>query len=313
MLGVFAQFERETIIDRVITGMERKAARGQWCGGYRPYGYELNSTTGKLVPVPGEAQLIPVIFRLYVDDRMGTRALAAELNRRGLRTKNGKRWSGQSVMVVLRNRAYLGEVYYRGVWHRADHHHEPILESDLFDQAQRIIETRGDDHSRRASNGSDYLLAGRVTCTHCGKRFIGTAAKGNKYRYRYYTCFSVNRYGKGHCDAERLPADQLEQEILDTLLEVFADTGLIARAVKATTDCRDDQDQHLRDEIETIAKELGATEEAIDRYLTAFETGVLPQSLCAPRPRARREGHPAQRATYRATRAARPRRSHGPR
>ncbi|MGP3991843.1 recombinase family protein [Streptomyces sp. 3N207] len=36
MLGVVAQFERETIIDRVINGTERKAARGQWCGGYRP-------------------------------------------------------------------------------------------------------------------------------------------------------------------------------------------------------------------------------------------------------------------------------------
>jgi DNA invertase Pin-like site-specific DNA recombinase len=36
MLGVFAQFERETIIDRVVNGMERKAARGEWPGGYRP-------------------------------------------------------------------------------------------------------------------------------------------------------------------------------------------------------------------------------------------------------------------------------------
>jgi site-specific DNA recombinase len=33
MLGMFAQFERDTIIDRVITGMERKAASGKWKGG----------------------------------------------------------------------------------------------------------------------------------------------------------------------------------------------------------------------------------------------------------------------------------------
>ncbi len=33
MLGVFAEFERETIIDRVINGMERKAAKGLWTGG----------------------------------------------------------------------------------------------------------------------------------------------------------------------------------------------------------------------------------------------------------------------------------------
>src|SRR6266508_1380059 len=38
MLGVFAEFEREVIIDRVIAGMERKATKGLWNGGARPFG-----------------------------------------------------------------------------------------------------------------------------------------------------------------------------------------------------------------------------------------------------------------------------------
>ncbi len=46
ILGAFAEFERATIIDRVIAGMERKAASGAWCGGYRPYGYQVDKTTG---------------------------------------------------------------------------------------------------------------------------------------------------------------------------------------------------------------------------------------------------------------------------
>ena len=33
MLGVFAEFERATIIDRVIVGMEHKAAHGAWMSG----------------------------------------------------------------------------------------------------------------------------------------------------------------------------------------------------------------------------------------------------------------------------------------
>lgn len=40
--GMFAQFERDTIIERVIGGMERKAAKGLWRGGRRPYGYRVN-------------------------------------------------------------------------------------------------------------------------------------------------------------------------------------------------------------------------------------------------------------------------------
>jgi len=68
MLGVIAEFERATIIDRVIGGMERKAARGEWCGGYRPYGYQVRTTTDKthiLAPHPAEAPLVPVIFDHY--------------------------------------------------------------------------------------------------------------------------------------------------------------------------------------------------------------------------------------------------------
>jgi len=39
LLGAFAEFEREVIIDRVMGDMERKAAKGEWTHGPRPYGY----------------------------------------------------------------------------------------------------------------------------------------------------------------------------------------------------------------------------------------------------------------------------------
>jgi site-specific DNA recombinase len=74
MLGVFAEFERATIIDRVIAGMERKAARGGWCVGPPPYGYLVED--GVLVVNPREAPLVPTIFELYALKRMGTRAVA---------------------------------------------------------------------------------------------------------------------------------------------------------------------------------------------------------------------------------------------
>ena len=44
MLGMFAQFERDTIIDLVIAGMERKAAAGKWKGGRRPFGYQVDNS-----------------------------------------------------------------------------------------------------------------------------------------------------------------------------------------------------------------------------------------------------------------------------
>jgi site-specific DNA recombinase len=73
MLGMFAQFERDTIIDRVIAGMERKAAAGKWKGGRRPFGYRVDPATSILVPDVGEAAVVRLIFDAYTRNRLAAR------------------------------------------------------------------------------------------------------------------------------------------------------------------------------------------------------------------------------------------------
>src|SRR5712691_1093125 len=57
LLGVFAECERATIVERVIAGLERKAARGEWNGGSAPFGYRLGADGGFLEPEPSEAPI----------------------------------------------------------------------------------------------------------------------------------------------------------------------------------------------------------------------------------------------------------------
>ncbi len=109
LLGVFAEFERETIIDRITSGMNAKAAKGKWAGGRRPYGYTVDPATSKLVPHPGEAPHVTEMFRLYTRQRLGTRAIANELTRRGITTAAGKPWASLQVGHVLANPAYAGD------------------------------------------------------------------------------------------------------------------------------------------------------------------------------------------------------------
>ncbi len=283
MLAVFAEFERATIIDRVINGMERKAARGQWCGGYRPHGYELDRDTSYLTVIEDEAVVVRRIFTTYVHERGGAKALARKLTADGHRTKSGKPWSSDAVLTVLRNRVYLGEIWYRDKWHKAEQHHPAIIDQDLFDAAQQLLIARGDEHNHRAAPRSDYLLAGLLFCQHCGKRYLGTAANGNRYRYRYYTCFSRHRYGPETCAAERLPADQLEDGVLRSLLHTLTRNDLIDTGVAAAHAELDQQRRELSEELAAVESQLAKTEEAIERYLTAFENGTMPESACSHR------------------------------
>jgi site-specific DNA recombinase len=281
MLGVFAEFERATIVERVIAGMERKAAWGEWNGGSLPFGYRLAADGRFLEPEPAEAPLVVEIFERYTERLQGTQAISRWLSERGYRTKNGKPFNPQAVLTILRNRAYLGQISFRGVHHDAPH--EPLLAPALFEQAQAILQERGNDPSLRRSNQSDYLLTGLVKCVRCGKRYIGAAANGNGGRYRYYVCFSRQRYGRHSCDADSLPAEELEQAILEQLQDLLAREDDVREAITAAFAKLDAQQPKREAEVARLDAELRKVDEALDRYFRAFENGTLPEKACAPR------------------------------
>jgi site-specific DNA recombinase len=281
MLGVFAEFERATIVDRVIAGMEQKASRGGWCGGSRPFGYVADPATGFLVAKPDEAPLVPLIFDRYAHSREGARSVAVWLNEAGHRTRAGRPWSHTAVLTVLRNPVYVGKVYFRGSLHDGPHEH--LVDQKLFSRAQALLSERGEDYSKRASATSEFLLAGLVVCTKCGKHFVGTSAVGNRYRYRYYTCFSRQRYGTKYCDAERLPADELDAAVLDATFSTYERTDLFDKAVRAARRRAKAQQANHTQELAFIDAEATKAEEATERYLGAFEAGTLSESQCGAR------------------------------
>ena len=219
MLGMFAQFERDTIIDRVIAGMERKAAAGKWKGGRRPFGYRADAATSTLVPDPGEAAVVRLIFDLYTRRPARRPHHSEPLNDRGHRTTTGGHWSAHQVLRVLSNRIYLGELSFRGI--TATGCHPPVIEQTTFDEAQRILAARGEDHAKRAASGSDYLLTGLIRCPACGSAMLGTRAHGKTSVYRYYSCYRRTRYDTTACGGQRVDADAIEHAVTGALRQLL--------------------------------------------------------------------------------------------
>ncbi|RKF23872.1 recombinase family protein [Micromonospora globbae] len=289
LLAVFAEFERNIIIDRVKSGMTAKASKGQWAGGTRPYGYHVDPDTQRLVPHPDEAPILRDIFRLYTRDRHGTRAIATELNARGVPNRTGKKWSGHTINRILDNPAYVGDIAYRDIL--VPDAHEALIDRDTFRRAQEIAAARGDVQTQRAMSDSDYYLTRLLTCPQCGQRYIGTSAKGRTRRYRYYTCFTRTRYGKhATCTAPRLPADDLDRMILRALHDFYttAEPVLAAMIERARTQ-RDSTSDDRRAEHAAIAHQITSTENAIARYHTAFENGTMDDATAGPRIRELRQ------------------------
>ena len=280
MLGIFAVFERATIIDRVIAGTDRKASLGGWCRGVAPYGYRVLKGEGRVSVDETEAPLVPVLFDLFANQNLGSHTVANWLNRADLVTRSGKPWYFNSVLTVLRSRVHLSQVRYRNGW--CDGSHSALVEKELFDAAQVILDERCEDSSKRATNASDYLLTRLVVCNHCGQRFAGTRATGRNETCRYYTCGSPKRYGTKTRNADRLPADVLDSAIIDSLLAAYEDSGLFRPAVgQAQLQARDGHSRH--DELLAITNELAKLDTSVDRYMRAFESGSMPEAMCGDR------------------------------
>jgi site-specific DNA recombinase len=151
--------------------------------------------------------VVRLIFDLYTRHRLGARNIATALNERGHRTTTGGRWSAHQILRVLANRAYLGELAFRGI--TCADCHNPIIEPAVFEEAQRILTARGNDHAKRAASGSDYLLTGLIRCPSCGSAMLGTRAHGKTRIYRYYSCYRRTRYDTTTCGAQRIDADAI--------------------------------------------------------------------------------------------------------
>lgn len=228
-----------------------------------------------------EAPLVPIIFDLYARRRLGTRAIANWLTDRGYRTRSGCPWSHAAVVTVLRNRAYVGEVYFRDQWHEAPH--PPLVSAEIFEVGQGILSERGEGYAKRATNSSEYLLTGLMRCTRCHQQYLGVSGTGRSASYRYYVCYSRQRYGRRRCDADRLPAELLESEIRAALRETFRHHRMLRAAIEEWRATRHSDQPQVEAQLAQVVAEIARGEESIEHYLLAFEARTMPESLCAPR------------------------------
>lgn len=88
ILAVFADYFRKQLANKVIGSMIERARKRKPLG-KTAYGFAIGPSGFEIVP--HEADTFKKIFRLYVEQNLGMRGIAAELNKLGLRTRNGGR------------------------------------------------------------------------------------------------------------------------------------------------------------------------------------------------------------------------------
>jgi site-specific DNA recombinase len=215
----FAQFEREVIGERVRDKIAASKRKGIWVGGPVPLGYA--AIDKKAIVVRAEAETVRGIFRRYLE--LGSvRALAEDLERRGVRTRQRKLKDGRilgggafgvgGLAHLLRNRFHIGEVVYRGEAFRGDH--EPILDPALFAAVQAKLASQAVERRCRV-RGLTALLTGRLFDER-GRRMTPTHSNKKGVRYSYYVSQAALRNQSAEAFA-RVAAPELEALVVDAV------------------------------------------------------------------------------------------------
>jgi site-specific DNA recombinase len=204
MLAVIAAFYTEQQALDVRDGHKRRVEAGLFVG-HAPYGYKnVRIDMRGLIEVEiEEAQRVRQIFHTYANEHLTPDMLVQKFADDGvIFTEKSPRWKRCKIYDILRDRAYIGEVFYQGIWHPGVH--TPLIDKPTFDRCQVLL---GDKVYR--SHELTYA-GGLIHCGHCGAVVTGEAVRKPQTGkiYSYYRCSKYARAGH--------PRTRLSEAEMDT-------------------------------------------------------------------------------------------------
>lgn len=226
ILCVFAEFERELIVDRTLRGVNEAAHNGHF-GGPTPLGYK-KATNSKCLEIDEEkAPIIREIFELCLNGKTYSQ-IANIMNKKypklvsmyrtdketGEKKPIYRNWKDSSICVILNNKRYMG-VHEHGKKAKDRKPEEilgkipPIISEEVFYECQETIKR----NSRNYYRSKKYLFMQKLKCPKCGRILACTGTrKSNETEYLYYKCRNKN------CDTY-IREEQVEKVLIEHLIK----------------------------------------------------------------------------------------------
>lgn len=231
VLSVFAQLERETILERTRIGLKKRAEAGLWRGGGKiPFPYRYDRNTGTLIPIPEQVELLHKMISLYISGKSFNVI--------------GKIVGMDESMVETRilSITNTGKVPYKDEVY--DGQHEAVVSDELYEEILRVNKVRSREKYER-----HYLLSGKVFCGHCGAKYRYQKWGKRLIMYCYSQQKSKPRYIKDpNCNNKRWDTFEVEDAVLEELFKMSLDLDLFKKTFNiATVNVKNEYKQRLDD------------------------------------------------------------------
>ncbi len=263
ILAVFAQLERDTIIERTKEGHHKRARQGLWGGGPQPFGYRWNKEAGRLETVPSEARIVREMYRRFLQG-----CSLVEIADWAASQYSDRWWDHHVVKDMLQRPIYAGHVHYGTAMAKGNH--EPIIDEVTFQSAQKEMKRR---EGRLPARG-EYLLSGLLRCGECGEPMLHHLVHRNRGKpkdHHYYVCarkMKGSRYRKpvGPCPSHHIQMEWLDDQVTQLVRSIATSPeDLISQT----------EEPQAADEIMALEAELASVERKLRRWYDAFEEEAI--------------------------------------
>ena len=280
ILSSVAQQEVENTSAYVKKGLKMKMKRGELVGFQGCLGYDYDVNTKSISINEEGAKTVRYIFDRYVAGA-GSTMIARELNEQGILTIKGNPWVSSSVMGIINNEKYKGDILLGKTFtvdpiskRRLDNlgeedryyihnHHEGIVSEETFDRAQEIRNRRNGGRKHNVTPGKrekfsrQYAFSCMLECGFCGASLSRRRWHSNsKYKKTIWQCVKSTKNGKRFCpDSKGIPEQVIEEAFIESYRMLCKDN-------------RDVLDEFLR----RVEKTLG--ENSIPEQITALDKNI---------------------------------------
>lgn len=249
ILSVFAQLERETIRERTRMGMRERVKAGYYPGGGRlPMGYDYDSERGILVPNE-RAGMVAEIYDMYIS---GASA-------QSIADYFGLKYD-KLVTQIIRGKVNYGAIVYQGVEYPG--RHEGIVTKEIYEQANRIMQSRSKNNIRSGSN----LLTGLIYCGVCGAkmRYQKWGKAGHKICCYSQQSDKAYMIKDPNCDNLKHSAADIERAVLSEIFKFSLDPSRL----------REYSEQSGTRRIEMLKNQIAANTRRINNLLGFISEGI---------------------------------------
>ena len=301
--GVIAEYERAKIAERYRRGKLFRARAGEAVAWKVSYGYRRvprspGSPAHHVIFEP-EAAVVQRIFNDYVAGGLSIRQIVWGLHDDGIHSPLGKAmWGHSTVSRLLRNRAYVGTVFYnhtesipssgrKSTRQRPRPQQEwiPIrvpamVSDDVFDAAQRVTRDNSKWSPRRTEPGA-WMLRGMVICGSCGVGANCHKMRGrNGAFHRYYYCRNHDPLRAGgvdrRCPERNIRADELDEFVFEQVREaLLRPEVLLAGQTTLAGRVSAPDDELLAVQLARLSRKLEYTSEERKRLVDLYQAGLL--------------------------------------